>query len=138
MYSCNIEITHDVHELRKTMATATQSLGQIGCKAIAGKADSPDLAVRILELLREMQVYSDTAQIFPTHLSGKVVSSHAERGLCTMFAPPSDGRVAAERQTSAGGLAATGLKKLRERAEHSPAELTEAQRLVLEHEGSAV
>jgi hypothetical protein len=55
MYSGNLEIKHDVHELRKTMATASQSLGQIGGKAMAGRAESPALAVRILRLLRGMQ-----------------------------------------------------------------------------------
>jgi hypothetical protein len=81
-----------------------------------------------------MQAYEDPARIFPTHLPSEVVRSHAERGLCTMLAPPSDGSLAAQRQVGVGGLAETGLAGLRERAEQSPAELTEAQRLVLEQE----
>eukprot|EP01047_Picozoa_sp_COSAG01_P026575 COSAG01_NODE_1717_length_9398_cov_83.738574_4_plen_516_part_00 len=86
VYSCTIEITHDVHELRKTMAAAAQSLGLVGRRVVA--LDEGQLALKIVRMLKALRGYSDPAKIFPTHLSAGIIQAHAERGLCAMLAPP--------------------------------------------------
>ena len=58
MYSCVLEMDHEVHELRKTMATATVALGQLGHLAMAercgGGVPPGETALRILAILQRM------------------------------------------------------------------------------------
>ena len=53
--------------------------------------------------LRAVTSYEDPAAIFPTHLGGGIIRAHAERGLCAMLSPASDGTVPEERETGKGG-----------------------------------
>lgn len=131
MYSVQLEVESDTHELRKTMAAAALAAGLVGCKAMRGQPPA-DVAVRLVSLLQRLQEYPDPAAIFPTHLPAGVVRSHAERGLCAMLAPPEAGGAAAvpaERETGGGqGLAVLAEAKLR--AAGAP---NVVQRRVLQH-----
>jgi len=71
--------------------------------------------------------YEDPAAIFPTHLGGGIIRAHAERGLCAMLSPASDGTVPEERETGKGG----GIVVLAEKRLREAGAANEAQRLVL-------
>ena len=77
--------------------------------------------------LRAVTSYEDPAAIFPTHLGGGIIRAHAERGLCAMLSPASDGTVPEERETGKGG----GIVVLAEKRLREAGAANEAQRLVL-------